>query len=36
MIYRYGLTKLWAEIAKCDLLCQSCHNTEHQKTRFRD
>jgi hypothetical protein len=36
MIYRYGLTKLWAEVAKCDLLCVSCHEAEHGIKRFRD
>src|ERR1035437_935868 len=36
MIYRYGLTKLWTEVAKCDLLCVSCHEAEHGAHRFRD
>jgi len=35
MVYRYGAKKLWEEIAKCDLLCEACHEGVHGVTRIR-
>lgn len=35
MVYRYGAKKLWEEVAKCDLLCQGCHEQEHGISRIR-
>ena len=31
LAHQAGIEKLMNEIAKCDVLCESCHNTLHSK-----